>query len=260
MEQDNHQGQDDSDNDVDGSNSLARMVRHQQQHESLAKEESTDVQINENQENVERLLFHGLRHSQQIGTREDGMSVGEEAAVAESLSLDDEDVEEWKDPNEGQNGGVRTKSTPSSREAFLKLLATTKPHRGRVLIDFGIRTAMDDLWNALMRRRPIQPSSRLRIVWDSSLMFFICYGLIMIPYDIAFYVDANPWMVINVLIDAFFIFDVYLNFHTAYLGEDNDIVTDFDMIRNHYLRTWFFIDLLASLPFGSLEYDPSPTT
>ena len=129
------------------------MVRHQQQHERLVKEESTDVQIIQNAENmnVERLLFHGLRHSQQIGTREDGMSVGEEAAVAESLSLEDEDVEEWKDPNEGQNGGVRTKSTPSSREAFLKLLATTKPHRGRVLIDFGIRTAMDDLWNALMR-------------------------------------------------------------------------------------------------------------
>jgi len=51
-----------------------------------------------------------------------------------------------------------------------------------------------------------------------------------------------------------FICDLFINFLTAYVSEDNELLMDFDRIRENYLKSWFVIDLLASIPFGTIAY------
>ena len=45
--------------------------------------------------------------------------------------------------------------------------------------------------------------------------------------------------------------DIILNFCTGYIKDsgEGDIVLDPKVIRIHYLKTWFVIDLLSTFPF-----------
>jgi hypothetical protein len=53
------------------------------------------------------------------------------------------------------------------------------------------------------------------------------------------------------LIDLFFLADIFLNFRTSFRRQGSEI-TDRDQIARHYIRTLFFVDLLAVLPFDAL--------
>ena len=59
--------------------------------------------------------------------------------------------------------------------------------------------------------------------------------------------------VVDVLVDVFFFVDIVLNFHTSYVGEDGEVITDLKQIRRYYLKTWFALDLITSLPYGLLS-------
>jgi hypothetical protein len=56
-------------------------------------------------------------------------------------------------------------------------------------------------------------------------------------------------MVIDRMVDVFFIFDIALNFRTAYHKPDGTFEVDYIKIRNRYLVSWFPVDLIASIPF-----------
>lgn len=51
-----------------------------------------------------------------------------------------------------------------------------------------------------------------------------------------------------------FLADIALNFHTTYVGKDGEVIDDLKMIRWNYIRSWFFLDLVSSLPYGILAY------
>ena len=54
----------------------------------------------------------------------------------------------------------------------------------------------------------------------------------------------------DVLVDCYFITDVVLNFRLAYYDEASGrLETDRNKIRDHYLKGWFGVDFLASIPF-----------
>lgn len=54
------------------------------------------------------------------------------------------------------------------------------------------------------------------------------------------------------LIYSFFRFlaDIVINFHTGYILDngDGEVVLDLKKIRFHYLKTWFLIDIISTLP------------
>ena len=60
--------------------------------------------------------------------------------------------------------------------------------------------------------------------------------------------------VLDLLVDWLFLADIGLNFHTTYVGKDGEIIDNLRMIRMNYLRSWFFLDLVSSLPFGILYF------
>lgn len=46
--------------------------------------------------------------------------------------------------------------------------------------------------------------------------------------------------------------DIILNFRTTYVSQSGQVVYDTRSIYLHYCTTWFFVDLIAALPFDLL--------
>ena len=64
------------------------------------------------------------------------------------------------------------------------------------------------------------------------------------------------WMCYFCLVMDFFCFcsfsDIILNFRTTYVSQSGQVVYDARSIYLHYCTTWFFVDLIAALPFDLL--------
>lgn len=50
----------------------------------------------------------------------------------------------------------------------------------------------------------------------------------------------------------FVISDIILNFRTTYVSQSGQVVYETRSICIHYATTWFFVDLVAALPFDLL--------
>ncbi|XP_028857460.1 potassium/sodium hyperpolarization-activated cyclic nucleotide-gated channel 2 [Denticeps clupeoides] len=97
----------------------------------------------------------------------------------------------------------------------------------------------------------IHPYSDFRFYWDFTMLMFMVGNLIIIPVGITFFKDetTTPWIVFNVVSDTFFLMDLVLNFRTGIVYEDNtEIILDPTLIKKKYLRTWFVVDFVSSIP------------
>ena len=95
----------------------------------------------------------------------------------------------------------------------------------------------------------LHPDSLLRAVWDLSLFAAIIYQSLSLPLRIAFEIATDDFsFYLETIIDSFFIFDVFLNFNTGFY-EANTIITDRLEIAKDYLKFWFWIDLVSSIPY-----------
>lgn len=54
---------------------------------------------------------------------------------------------------------------------------------------------------------------------------------------------------LNQMTDLMFLFDIIIIFNSAFYDEDFNLVQDRKSIAILYIQTWFFIDLLAIMPF-----------
>nr|XP_046246482.1 potassium/sodium hyperpolarization-activated cyclic nucleotide-gated channel 1 [Scatophagus argus]XP_046246483.1 potassium/sodium hyperpolarization-activated cyclic nucleotide-gated channel 1 [Scatophagus argus] len=97
----------------------------------------------------------------------------------------------------------------------------------------------------------IHPYSDFRFYWDFTMLMFMVGNLIIIPVGITFFKDetTTPWIIFNVVSDTFFLMDLVLNFRTGIVFEDNtEIILDPDKIKKNYLKTWFVVDFVSSIP------------
>uniref|UniRef100_A0A3Q3FPI5 Hyperpolarization activated cyclic nucleotide gated potassium and sodium channel 2 n=1 Tax=Labrus bergylta TaxID=56723 RepID=A0A3Q3FPI5_9LABR len=97
----------------------------------------------------------------------------------------------------------------------------------------------------------IHPYSDFRFYWDFSMLMFMVGNLIIIPVGITFFKDetTTPWIIFNVVSDTFFLMDLVLNFRTGIVFEDNtEIILDPEKIKKKYLKTWFVVDFVSSIP------------
>uniref|UniRef100_A0A5F8GEC3 Hyperpolarization activated cyclic nucleotide gated potassium and sodium channel 2 n=1 Tax=Monodelphis domestica TaxID=13616 RepID=A0A5F8GEC3_MONDO len=91
----------------------------------------------------------------------------------------------------------------------------------------------------------------VKFYWDFTMLLFMVGNLIIIPVGITFFKDETtaPWIVFNVVSDTFFLMDLVLNFRTGIVIEDNtEIILDPEKIKKKYLRTWFVVDFVSSIP------------
>ncbi|XP_076880298.1 potassium/sodium hyperpolarization-activated cyclic nucleotide-gated channel 2 [Brachyhypopomus gauderio] len=97
----------------------------------------------------------------------------------------------------------------------------------------------------------IHPYSDFRFYWDFTMLMFMVGNLIIIPVGITFFKEetTTAWIIFNVVSDTFFLMDLVLNFRTGIVFEDNtEIILDPKKIKKKYLRTWFVVDFISSIP------------
>jgi len=66
------------------------------------------------------------------------------------------------------------------------------------------------------------------------------------------------YQIVNPLCDAIFLLDVVLNFFTGYIEQSGVMQTNLRLIGKRYLKTWFLLDLVSSLPLDYIAPSGGP--
>ncbi|TUD02853.1 Potassium voltage-gated channel subfamily H member 4 [Bagarius yarrelli] len=97
-----------------------------------------------------------------------------------------------------------------------------------------------------------------KALWDWMILLATFYVAVTVPYNVCFtpYVEsdteARSTIVSDIAVEMLFILDIVLNFRTTYVSQSGQVVYDSRSICIHYAATWFFVDLVAALPFDLL--------
>ncbi|XP_036396065.1 potassium voltage-gated channel subfamily H member 4-like [Megalops cyprinoides] len=97
-----------------------------------------------------------------------------------------------------------------------------------------------------------------KALWDWMILLATFYVAVTVPYNVCFtaYDDldsaARSTIVSDIAVEMLFILDIILNFRTTYVSQSGQVVYDARSICIHYAATWFFVDLIAALPFDLL--------
>ncbi|XP_030629462.1 potassium voltage-gated channel subfamily H member 4 [Chanos chanos] len=97
-----------------------------------------------------------------------------------------------------------------------------------------------------------------KALWDWMILLATFYVAVTVPYNVCFtpYDDldtaARSTIVSDIAVEMLFILDIILNFRTTYVSQSGQVVYDSRSICIHYAATWFFVDLVAALPFDLL--------
>lgn len=98
-------------------------------------------------------------------------------------------------------------------------------------------------------------TSRFLSIWDAVIGIALAFTALITPYEVAFLaVKIDPLFVINRCADFAFLVDIYINFRLAYFSnKQKKWIVDRREIRNHYLRTWFSLDVISTLPYDLVD-------
>ena len=96
----------------------------------------------------------------------------------------------------------------------------------------------------------IYPSDLIMKLHSGMLVFIMMYMVVFYPLDFAFNLDEKYsfYKVLSLLIFGYFTFDIFIGFFSAYRNKEGIIVDNLKDICKNYLRTWFLLDLIATIP------------
>ncbi|KAK2833172.1 hypothetical protein Q5P01_017061 [Channa striata] len=101
-----------------------------------------------------------------------------------------------------------------------------------------------------------------KALWDWLILLATFYVAVTVPYDVCFVnhdegsdhhlLVSRTTIGSDIAVEMLFILDIILNFRTTYVSQSGQVVYDARSIYLHYCTTWFFVDLIAALPFDLL--------
>ncbi|NWX93914.1 KCNH4 protein, partial [Nothoprocta pentlandii] len=100
--------------------------------------------------------------------------------------------------------------------------------------------------------------SIFKALWDWLILLATFYVAVTVPYNVCFTGTeesasaARSTIVSDIAVEMLFILDIVLNFRTTYVSQSGQVVYEPRCICLHYVATWFFVDLIAALPFDLL--------
>lgn len=98
------------------------------------------------------------------------------------------------------------------------------------------------------------PRVAFRKYWSLMIVVLLLYTATMTPYLTAFVDEEGALLqVTGYVVDSLFFADIIVNFFSSYADSEEIQVTSHCRIVKHYLKTWFFLDLLACVPFQLIE-------
>jgi CRP-like cAMP-binding protein len=99
----------------------------------------------------------------------------------------------------------------------------------------------------------IHPHNPKKTKWDLFVAAVILYSVVFVPYRICFNRPAKGiWFALDIVFDLIFLVDVALNFATAYFDDHGELRWDTMDIMQNYLKGWFWIDTLSTLPIDHI--------
>lgn len=104
----------------------------------------------------------------------------------------------------------------------------------------------------------LEPQSCFKAAWGLAIIILIFYTATVTPYLMSFHDDppadapTDVWRVMEVIIDAVFIADIFINFISAFERRDGTYEYSLKKIAVNYLTGFFSVDLMASIPFTDL--------
>ena len=95
------------------------------------------------------------------------------------------------------------------------------------------------------------PDGSPKQIWDFALMLFIFWSVLSVPYYICFKIEVTGiWKIFEYITDVFFAIDIAINFFTGVYNSNSNVVNyEWKTIANTYLKGWFVIDIVSTLPF-----------
>ena len=107
----------------------------------------------------------------------------------------------------------------------------------------------------------IMPNSRFRRSWDVMCLVLLAYVAVFTPLQIAFFPEMTfeswrHWAVIffaDRFVDTVFLFDIFINFRSAWINEMGHIEFDSCQGAKKYFYSWFLVDFLSIFPFEVFE-------
>ncbi|KAM7387365.1 hypothetical protein PAMA_009810 [Pampus argenteus] len=101
-----------------------------------------------------------------------------------------------------------------------------------------------------------------KALWDWLILLATFYVAVTVPFDVCFVSHdegsehhshvSRSTVDSDIAVEMLFILDIILNFRTTYVSQSGQVVYDARSIYLHYCTTWFFVDLIAALPFDLL--------
>ncbi|KAJ8605614.1 hypothetical protein CTAYLR_000080 [Chrysophaeum taylorii] len=110
-----------------------------------------------------------------------------------------------------------------------------------------------ELWQ---RTRVFHPEAYPKVVWDCVVCVLILFSVLVVTYRIGFSVELEkkdePWFTLEYLIDGLFALDIGICFNTAFIS-DVMLISGRYEIAKQYIKGWFWVDLLSTLPLDRLH-------
>lgn len=111
--------------------------------------------------------------------------------------------------------------------------------------------------SAIEEGNMISPTAKFRGNWDMAQALFLIYIAFSLPYRIGFgdsIVLWSFWFWFDAALDIYFICDLMLNFKTAVITADGEILHTRKDVAMNYAKGWFPVDFVSCLPIGYLEF------
>lgn len=100
----------------------------------------------------------------------------------------------------------------------------------------------------------LHPKSPVRQSWEALIVLLLVYIMVAVPIRVAFdvFIERHGFTnYFDVLIDVMFLMDIVLNCFSGYYdGETGDVIMDQRKILKKYLKSWFLLDVIASIPLS----------
>ncbi len=94
----------------------------------------------------------------------------------------------------------------------------------------------------------IHPNNELHTFFDLLVAFLIILTIITMPLCIAWDEVSDGMSGFNLAVDIIFLIDIVKNFNTGFINVNDDTVMDRRTVIVTYLKGWFIIDLISSIP------------
>lgn len=105
----------------------------------------------------------------------------------------------------------------------------------------------EDSWTT---RYTFHPDSTSRISWDMIAMLFIIYQSLEVPFRLCFEVPlSGGWVIFDFIITIIFFFDIFVCFNTGFYSHGVLVRSRWQIFKN-YLKGWFWIDAISTIPFN----------